>query len=1164
MNRFLTFLTLGVALSASPAFAAGESQTLYSQDFSSGNAMDGITVVDANEDGTVWHLDTFNKCLALGYNRFYDADDWAILPPISMVAGETYTITFDVDLTGFNNTERLEVKAGKTPEANAMSLRILAPFIFSSASSMTATFTPTEDGSYHIGFHGISNADQSMTRIDNITVSGVPGSQGTVVDPEIEIADLPYSQTFDGETFDSNITVVNSNNDFQVWVIQNQKAWLQYNSNLDSDDWLVLPPMRMKADNVYKVRFEAWAHQGNWFPEKFEVMYGSGPENMEFTILEPTVLTNKENEPVLFEQTFSPLSDGIYHIGFHGISDLDMDGLFLDNILVSEEALQVPSAATELTVDADPTGANKATISFNAPTIDLAGDELTALTRIDILRDEDVIKSFDNPQPGAPYTWTDETATRGIHTYHVVPYNEAGCGADAFVTLYVGVNVPAPVPSVTVAENFSKPGQVTLTWETPTEDVDGNPINPNLISYKVVERNGIYSQSEVKSGIRTNSYTYQAVAAGEEQQFKQWGVYAYTDAGYKHDTRTAPMAVGVPYETPYAESFANGEAASIVNIYYGTEETDWGGFTDDSGVGVLSQDGDNGFSGFTTDVPGHGASLTLGKVSLKDVADPGLAFYLYSFIGAAGANLDEVSVQVKADGTDWEDLFSITIDDLARTDNWNRIMVSLEEFAGKTIQLRFIAIAVNGGVMVIDNLYVGQLYKHNLGASSITLPAIVRPDTNFPVGINVANLGTEDMAADYEIELYRNGEKIATLPGAPVGVCDEVVVTFDDCVNAACDDVLYYEAAIVCAADECAADNRSRGASAEVMRSSMPAPRDLTATPVGHTVELSWTEPDLSELDDLTVTESFEFAESWAIDSVDGWTFIDGDDARTIAFDAVDFPGKNEKMAYQVFDRSSRPFAGEAGYDAKTGSKFLVSFCSASGANDDWAISPLLSGEEQTISFYASSFNVGGGYVYLESFEVLYSTTGTAAADFTRIGEPMVDIPAQWTFYSFDLPAGAKYFAIHCISEDKFIFMVDDVRFKPSIDPESLNIVGYNVYRNGERLNTQPVAGTTYTDTTAPTGQHTYVVTAQYAFEESGQSNLATANAISGIATLAGGISARVEDNMIVVKGAGKVTVADIAGHVLAASESADFRLGVVPGIYIVRADATVAKLIVR
>ena len=943
-----------------------------------------------------------------------------------------------------------------------------------------------------------------------------------------------YSQDFEAPDALDAMTVINSNNDFKKWEWKNSCAWLQYNGQEPSDDWLITPGLQLTEGFVYKVRFQAWAHIGNAYPERIEVKYGKSAtaEGMTGVLLSPTLLTNKEDERQLFECSFTADSDATYYIGFHGISDRDQSGLFLDNIVVSVTRPTVPCAPEDFLVKGDPMGSNRADISFKAPTADMTGAPLESIDRIELLREEELIHTFEHPAPGETLTYTDLGAERGMVTYHAVPYTADGAGMEAFMTAFIGVNTPAPCPSVKVVESSSKPGQVTVSWEEPLTDVDGNPINRELITYEVVERRGYWSQTVIKSDIKGTSYTYQAVPVGDPQEFKQWGVYAYTANGTKHDTRTGNIPVGTPYGAPYAESFADGAPATIVSSDSELETGQWEYYTDETAAGMHAQDGDNGFVGIVTSDTETPASLALGKVSLAGLSSPGLSFYLYNPEGAMGAILDEVDVQVFTAGA-WDTILTVALSDLALTDNWNRVMVSLDEFKDKTVQVRFVARVQNGGMILLDNIYIGELYTHNLAATSVAAPAMVKPDTDFKVGVTVANLGTE-RASGYEVTLMRNGIPVATLPGTPVEVCDEAVVTFTDRVNVAADDVLHYQATVSYDADQNPADNTSRRGSATLQRSLLPAPYSLEAASDGTSVALTWTEPDTTHTDGATVTESFELADSWAIDDVDGWTFIDADGSETVSLQSFTYPGKNEKMAYQVFDRASKPFTTETGFDAVSGTKYLAAFCAASGRNDDWAISPRLSGNAQTVTLNVSSFSAAQGYEYLETFEFLYSTGGTSSDDF-KILARVENVPAEWTEYQFLLPEGALYFAIRCVSEDKFIFMVDDVTYEPDVLGGGVTLLGYNVYRDAERINAEPVAATSFTDSAAPAGEHTYVVSAVYSAGESGISNLAVAEVEAGVASIgaeAAGIS--VDGGRVLYSGPGEARIFSADGRAAA------------------------------
>lgn len=973
-------------------------------------------------------------------------------------------------------------------------------------------------------------------------------------------ADVIYSQDFNSPNALQGMIVINSNNDFKEWSLKDGCAWLQYNGQEASDDWLLTPALSLSAGNIYKIKFEAWAHIGNQYPERFELKCGTTPtaEGMTIQLLEPTDLTNKEGERQLFECAFTPEADGTYYFGFHGISDADMSALFLDNIVITKAVQTVPSAPTDLTVAGDPMGTNKAEISFKAPTTDMTGAPLTSMSKIELLREDVLIHTFENPQPGEELSYTDMSPIRGLITYHVVPYSNEGAGMEAFLTAFIGVNTPAPCPSVTVVESSSKPGLVTVSWEAPTVDVDGNPINQDLITYEVVERNGYWSQQVIKSDIRGTSYTYQAVPVGEPQEFKQWGVYAYTANGTKHDTRTGTLAVGTPYDTPYYESFADGTPATIVSFDSELDAGSWTYYTDETGNGIHAQDGDNGFVGIFTSDTETPSVLALGKVNL-DCVNPGLSFYLYNPIGYMGANLDTLDVEVYF-GDKWESIYSVTLEDLALQDDWNRIMLSLEEMPLTTAQFRFVGRIVNGGAILIDNIRIGELYNYNIGATAISSPAYVKPDTDFNIDVTVENFGMCD-ASGYEVTLLRNGQEVGTLPGEAIEPCEAYVVSFTDRVNVAADDVISYQAYVTWADDQDPSDNMSRKCSSQLQRSLLPSPDYLTAQENKGTVTLTWNEPDMETSEGATVTESFELAESWAIDNVEGWTFIDGDGAQTYSLQAFTYPGKNAPMAYQVFDRASQPFTTESGFDAASGVKFLASFCSASGKNDDWAISPRLSGNAQTISLQASSFAAAQGYEYLETFEILYSNSGTEVEDFTLL-TTVKNVPTQWTRYTFNLPEGARYFAIRCISEDKFIFMVDDVTYEPDVIGAGLELLGYNIYRDEIRLNQTPVTSTSYVDENVPAGDYTYVVSAVYDKGESGISNLVfvstQGSGVRAIATSQFGVS--VHDGKILYNGEGRADVYDMQGR-LVMSLANGSQTSLPTGMYIVTANGQSAKI---
>jgi hypothetical protein len=143
------------------------------------------------------------------------------------------------------------------------------------------------------------------------------------------------------------------------------------------------------------------------------------------------------------------------------------------------------------------------------------------------------------------------------------------------------------------------------------------------------------------------------------------------------------------------------------------------------------------------------------------------------------------------------------------------------------------------------------------------------------------------------------------------------------------------------------------------------------------------------------------------------WSYIDGDGEVTYA---------SIPASFIVLDNTL-----DEGVEAHSGTNFFAAI-SATAPVNDWIISPELGFTEPfTFSFWAKSLtnDYNGG----ERFRVAYSTGDKTEADFTNVltAEPYVIPPLEWAQYSYTVPADAKYVAINCVTEDEFIFMVDDI-----------------------------------------------------------------------------------------------------------------------------------------
>lgn len=167
------------------------------------------------------------------------------------------------------------------------------------------------------------------------------------------------------------------------------------------------------------------------------------------------------------------------------------------------------------------------------------------------------------------------------------------------------------------------------------------------------------------------------------------------------------------------------------------------------------------------------------------------------------------------------------------------------------------------------------------------------------------------------------------------------------------------------------------------------------------------------------------------------WTTYDGDAQPTAVLDGFTYPGMGEACAFMVFNPSmTQPSALNSGIPANDtafmpwqGDKYGVSFCSSAGVNNDWLISPKLRMAKYgaKLTFRAKSLTA---YYGKERFNVLISSTDNKPESFTKISSGQVG-DAAWEEITVDLSTYAGkdiHVAIQCVSQDAFLFMIDDIR----------------------------------------------------------------------------------------------------------------------------------------
>lgn len=971
----------------------------------------------------------------------------------------------------------------------------------------------------------------------------------------------PYTEGFDSADAFSAYTVVDANEDNLTWNYYQGEARAPFAMKSGMDDWLFTPPLRLHKGEAYLLQFDVHGFL-DFAKERLEVKFGNAasPDAMTATLVDPVDIGEA---PVTMEAYIVPETEGLQYIGFHSISERNKYYMFIDNIRISRgTSSATPDAVTDLRAVPDPDGALSIELRFNAPAVDYSGNKLESINRIEVRREgEDIpAKVFENPKPGEALSFMDESDKAAEVVYNISAFNGEGEGKPATVTSYFGINYPAPTASAVLAD-AGNDGTVTVSWERVSTDCNGYPVNPDKISYGVYAvKNG--KPELVAGSIKDLSYTFRVVEPGE-QTFCQYAVIPSSERGPGEAALTAMIPVGTGYRN-YRESFADGELSTVFMRETVNGFSLWRPTTD-TYPGYLSSDGDNGYLLLDAYAINDCSDIMTGKISLDGLVNPGLTFATYNLSTAnVGPNKNTIEVWACEVGKEFRKIEEIRICDLGDKDGWYRKLVSLDEFAGKDIQIKFRGTASTYIYILIDDIRVRSIVDNDLRAEDLVSVSHAATGTAYKAGVSVVNEGNNTVS-DYTVELYADGVLVGSQKGDSLDPDGRYVAVFDCEMPVLAESPVTLKGHVVFDGDVNPENDETDAIEVQPILSNLPPARNLSGKAVAEGALLEWQAPDMaSAVPDIKV-ESFETGVPFA-HSFDDWTFIDMDGEPVGSIRDVEIPGIEAgvtKSSFFVFDASD-----ENKYDhmftALTGSKYLASlFLFNGGQVDDWAVSPLLDPRAQTVSFFAASFM----YAYPEAIEVLYSMTGNSPSDFILLKE-YPKLSNDWTEIIAELPEGARYFAIRSRGMNSFMLMIDDVSYIPAGGKCSVELLGYNVYRDGVKINDSLVKETEFTDADfSSSDEAVYRVTAVHNNGESKGSNAVTVDT-SGIGAMqTGSASVRAASGAILIAGAEgmAVEIADSYGRLVWTGEGTQrMSVPVDPGVYVVRAGTCRAKVIVK
>ncbi len=144
----------------------------YYNDFENEGDFDLLEVLDINEDGNTWFLDTEYNTASYNFSRTMGGDDILVMPMIKGESGHVYRMEFFTRSASQSYPDKLEVVCGSEPTSSGLGNILMdGRVIKNEGENLYVEFAPSCDGPLYFGFHCVSEKDMSRLFVDDIAIS---------------------------------------------------------------------------------------------------------------------------------------------------------------------------------------------------------------------------------------------------------------------------------------------------------------------------------------------------------------------------------------------------------------------------------------------------------------------------------------------------------------------------------------------------------------------------------------------------------------------------------------------------------------------------------------------------------------------------------------------------------------------------------------------------------------------------------------------------------------------------------------------------------------------------------------------------------------------------------------------------------------------------------
>lgn len=258
----------------------------------------------------------------------------------------------------------------------------------------------------------------------------------------------PYYQSFtDPSTFTDFFTVIDNNGDGTTWRT-GYNGDIRFDLPYDggtADDWVVTPAISLEDNTSYRITINLKTFSKG-YPEDFDILVGSDPKDI------TTFQTVKEARGVELYETFTDYTADFTNatagrkyvaLRYLGKKENNSTMLLVNSFGVTKiGSADAPEAVEDLTVTPGEDDAMAATVSFKTPTKSIKGDDLTALTSVNVYRNDgaEPVYKFNAPAVGSQLSFTDTKVGKvGVNSFTVKAENESGEGRESTATAFIGV-----------------------------------------------------------------------------------------------------------------------------------------------------------------------------------------------------------------------------------------------------------------------------------------------------------------------------------------------------------------------------------------------------------------------------------------------------------------------------------------------------------------------------------------------------------------------------------------------------------------------------------------------------------------------------------------------------------------------------------------------------